>query len=71
LTKFVIKGDVKEAMAGLKATLDAQDANFKASMNSTFKPAPPPQRAAAAPAAQPAAPSGFALGKTRSDRFSR
>ena len=71
MTKFVIKGDEQDACAALKATLDAQDANFKASLNSVFKPAPPPQRAASAPAAQAPPAGGFALGKTRSDRFGR
>jgi hypothetical protein len=71
LTKFVIKGDVQEACATLKAPLDAQDSNFKASMNSMFKPAPPPHRADGAAGKPRAGNPGFVLGKTPSDRFGR
>ena len=77
MTKFIIQGDVKQACAGLKATLDAQDASFKAQLNAAVKLAPPPQKRAPAPApmqvapvAKPAPWAGTSLGTNRNRRFS-
>jgi hypothetical protein len=79
LSKFFIQGNCKDVCAGLKATLDAQYANFKAQLNAAVKLAPPSERApVAAPApapaqiaraAKPAAWSGNSLGTNRSRRF--
>jgi hypothetical protein len=78
LSNFFIKGDCNEVCAGLKATLDAQDANFKAQLAAAVKLAPPPQRAPVtapapkqqAPAVKPSAWTGKSLGTNRSRRFS-
>ena len=79
MSKFFIQGDCKDVCAGLKATLDAQYANFKAQLNAVVKLAPSPERApVAAPApaqiaraAKPAAWSGKSLDTNHSRRFSK
>jgi hypothetical protein len=78
LSKFFIQGDCKDVCAGLKATLDAQDANFKAQLAAAVKLTLPPPKSAPAPApakvaqaAKPAAWSGESLGTNRSRRFSQ
>ncbi len=75
MTKFFIQGNVTDACAGLKKTLDAQDANFKAQLNAVVKVAPPLQRvfsplqAKATSPLKPPPGTGTLLGTNRSRRF--
>jgi hypothetical protein len=75
MAKFFIQGNLADVCAGLKTTLDAQDANFKAQLNAVVKLAPPPQRVTApppaksAPAVKPSGGKGSLLGTNRNRRF--
>jgi len=72
LSKFVIRGNVEQVCAGLKATFDAQDAKFKADLDAIFKPVPATNAPPRAPAAStsPAA-NRWPLGTNRGGRFAR
>ena len=65
LKGFIITGDCDEASAKLKATLDANDARFKASLDAMFKAPPPPHAPGTAGTAGQAS-SGWSQGTSRS-----
>jgi hypothetical protein len=67
MAKFFIQGNLADVCAGLKTTLDAQDANFKAQLNAVVKLAPPPAKSA--PAVKPSGGKGSLLGTNRNRRF--
>ena len=70
MSGFIIRGNADELSAQLKATLEARDARFNASLEALFKPAPPHPQAAPPPQPAPAAKAPSAGGPQESTGLS-